>query len=710
MNDEPQSTGAPPPAPSTGAPPPVQSRTLPPRACNICGSSEFEPGFAGRLRGGLPPQCARCKSAERHRAARTVYEKLKPLGQWWRVLHFAPDTSVDPAWFALYRPSTFGRPSGLDMLDTGLPDAAFDVVISNHVLEHVPDFVAGLRETLRVVGPFGIVHCMVPANSWGLDDWGFADPARNAHYREFGADFAVTVQKILGGVKALGIACGDPVTGAADMIYLFARSTAPLIGIHRLLIRRGTPVVRFFDEPEPAAGDIAARLAAAAAEAANGGEWAAAVERWGACIKFFPQERSLGDWLDARAAAWLRLGRHADAESDYRSLVALFPTRKTKYTGLAQQAERSRDYPAVAAASDEPLARFPESPDPDWRVQRALASDDLAGASAALCHALAAAQTIQQVERAFERAPAVLQGWARRSFWLDLERRARTLAAAAPATGIAPTGAQSRDSHAILRLRLLLALRNYEEFLESIAALPDTVGDRRLGGMRRTATLLRSARFPDFGARKIFGIGLARTGAQSLTKALHHLGFHTAHETNPFTGEILCLDDAFLFDGYTGSPACVIFDTLYYTFPNAKFIHTVRPTSSWIASFNRHFRARASTPTGAGAAPPGAALPGAAAGVGLHGVERALSHGALYDRYTDPLAARAAHEARVRQFISAGDATRFLEFDVFAGDGWEKLCAFVNRPIPEGAFPWVNRHGAAGPPPAEPPSRPHDGS
>ncbi len=215
------------------------------RACNVCGSTLFVPGFRGRLYNGIPPCCSVCKAVERHRAVRDVYSRLTGISGKWRVLHFAPDRSVDPEWFAEYRPSVYGTPSSLDMMDTGLPDGSFDVVISNHVLEHVPDPVAALEETLRLVGDDGFVHAMVPAQSWSLDDWGFPDPVRNEHWREFGSDFALSIVWSIPGLHGVGVIAGDPVTAAADVIYLFSRSTKLLMTIHRMLVRLGIQVVRF---------------------------------------------------------------------------------------------------------------------------------------------------------------------------------------------------------------------------------------------------------------------------------------------------------------------------------------------------------------------------------------------------------------------------------------------------------------------------------
>jgi len=214
--------------------------------CNVCGSKYFTPGFRNRLANGVPPCCASCKTVERHRAVHRVYTQLRPLLSEWRALHFAPDRSVDPQWFKSYQASIYGTASSLDIMATGLPDGAFDVVISNHVLEHVSKPWAAIAESLRLVGPSGVVHAMIPAQSWELDDWNFPDPAKNEHWREFGADFGLAIGREVPGALAIGIAASDPVTAMADIIYMISQSRATLEKIFGLLPRVGVQCTRFF--------------------------------------------------------------------------------------------------------------------------------------------------------------------------------------------------------------------------------------------------------------------------------------------------------------------------------------------------------------------------------------------------------------------------------------------------------------------------------
>ena len=50
----------------------------------------------------------------------------------------------------------------LDITALDLPDGSFDAVLCSHVLEHVPDDAAAMRELRRVTGPGGWCLVMVP--------------------------------------------------------------------------------------------------------------------------------------------------------------------------------------------------------------------------------------------------------------------------------------------------------------------------------------------------------------------------------------------------------------------------------------------------------------------------------------------------------------------------------------------------------------------
>ena len=216
--------------------------------CNICGGTKFVPGFNDRMANGLGPMCATCKSVERHRAIRKIYAPLKPLLKNWRVLQFAPDQSVDRSWFREYVGSSYGGRNSMNMMETGLEDASFDIAIANHVLEHVPDDIRAVTEMLRIVGAPGVVHINVPAPCfrWETFDWGFADPKANFHFRSYGSDFPQQIVRAIGDVVCASVVSFDSVTDVAEIVYFFSRSPRTLesMGVH--WAHHGLPVTRLF--------------------------------------------------------------------------------------------------------------------------------------------------------------------------------------------------------------------------------------------------------------------------------------------------------------------------------------------------------------------------------------------------------------------------------------------------------------------------------
>ena len=127
------------------------------RDCPIC-------GYYGKFTAfGMPPRidahCAGCGSLERHRLYALLIEREAPFGSEDAVLHFAAEHHIRK----LVRPKVARYETAeirestnpthiLNIEDIDLPDAQYDAVICNHVLEHVNDR-AALSELFRILKP-----------------------------------------------------------------------------------------------------------------------------------------------------------------------------------------------------------------------------------------------------------------------------------------------------------------------------------------------------------------------------------------------------------------------------------------------------------------------------------------------------------------------------------------------------------------------------
>ncbi len=225
---------------------PVYSWHMPAR-CNICGSSDFTPGPGGRLAAEVPPKCAECGSLERHRIIRAIYLALPTaLLQKSRALQFAGDISIDAQWFESFEVSTFQRFNHLNLEDIDRPDGSYDWVISNHVLEHVADDARAITEMLRITSPSGIVHINVPMPAYLLDtdDWGYPDPERHQHYRHYGGDFALRLNRLDRPFHCLQVVGRDAHTDTYDVLYLLSKNDESLSHIGQRLARRRFVVLR----------------------------------------------------------------------------------------------------------------------------------------------------------------------------------------------------------------------------------------------------------------------------------------------------------------------------------------------------------------------------------------------------------------------------------------------------------------------------------
>jgi SAM-dependent methyltransferase len=117
--------------------------------------------------------CWRCGAHERHRALSLLLDRRPELLAGARsLLHFAPEWALrhrlERAQGLRYVTADLEQPDvdvRLDIRAIELPNASFDAVICSHVLEHIDDDLAAMRELRRITTPGGWCLVMVPLDS-----------------------------------------------------------------------------------------------------------------------------------------------------------------------------------------------------------------------------------------------------------------------------------------------------------------------------------------------------------------------------------------------------------------------------------------------------------------------------------------------------------------------------------------------------------------
>lgn len=176
--------------------------------CPVCGGAfrKFLP--YGRLRSRANALCPRCLSLERHRL---IWLYLKERTDFFQktkdVLHIAPEACFirpfDKQHGAHYITADLDSPWAkvkMDIQVMPFTDNSFDVVLCNHVLEHVEDDQQALREIYRVLKPGGFAILQVPffapVPEVTFEDRHIVTPAerekyfgQSDHVRRYGKDY-----------------------------------------------------------------------------------------------------------------------------------------------------------------------------------------------------------------------------------------------------------------------------------------------------------------------------------------------------------------------------------------------------------------------------------------------------------------------------------------------------------------------------------------
>jgi SAM-dependent methyltransferase len=172
-------------------------------ACGATVSRPFRPGPDGRP----GATCPRCGSLERHRFLSLLLGALAPeLTDLDTVVEIAPSRQSKALLDRLPARRRLSFDAGYDarevdalasLTDLPLRDGSVDLLVCYHVLEHVPDDCAAMREIARVLSPRGIALLEVPIRTGvATEEDPTASPEECArrfgqrdHVRWYGDDF-----------------------------------------------------------------------------------------------------------------------------------------------------------------------------------------------------------------------------------------------------------------------------------------------------------------------------------------------------------------------------------------------------------------------------------------------------------------------------------------------------------------------------------------
>ena len=163
-----------------------------PAICPVCRYEGYFGPFGMPLRTGV--MCPNCWSLERQRQLTLSIERGEIDLNGRDIVHFAPEAGLADTILRQaprsYLQSDFdqGLDLQLDLEAIELPDASIDLVIANHVLEHVNDRKA-LAEIYRVLREGGEFLCMIPiVEGWAetYENPSIVSPAeRERHFGQF---------------------------------------------------------------------------------------------------------------------------------------------------------------------------------------------------------------------------------------------------------------------------------------------------------------------------------------------------------------------------------------------------------------------------------------------------------------------------------------------------------------------------------------------
>jgi hypothetical protein len=172
---------------------------------------------------------------------------------------------------------------------------------------------------------------------------------------------------------------------------------------------------------------------------------------------------------------------------------------------------------------------------------------------------------------------------------------------------------------------------------------------------------------------KVIGIGFHKTGTSTLDTVLSKLGFKVLDYRIDLADDLFNENYERIFeltdshDAFQDNPWAVLYKELDARYPNSKFILTERNEEKWIKSMVNHFG-------------------------DSHTEMRRWIYGTGHPKGNEDLYLERyrLHYREVKEYFKVRP-NDILAVSWEKGDGWKKICDFLDKPIPDAPFPHANK-------------------
>ena len=174
---------------------------------------------------------------------------------------------------------------------------------------------------------------------------------------------------------------------------------------------------------------------------------------------------------------------------------------------------------------------------------------------------------------------------------------------------------------------------------------------------------------------KVFCIGFHKTGTTTLGQALEILGYRVCGPRRSLAENLQKghLDPVWKiteqYDAFQDNPWPILFRELDQKYPGSKFILTYRDPDTWVRSAVNHFGKKPN-----------------AMRKWIYGKDFGFPEGnedVYLNRFNQ-------HYQDVKDYFK-NRTEDLLEIDLATGDGWEKICPFLDQKMPDQPFPHANK-------------------